>query len=90
MIWLGSGDKLVIIADMQKDMFMHGAGGVLMERFLRTGIPLVDNCVMVFNVQGQGNDVDYITPTRVIFGRNVKALQVSCGFNHTGAILESI
>lgn len=38
---------------------------------------------------GQGNDVDYITPTRVIFGKNVKALQVSCGFNHTGAIFES-
>lgn len=38
---------------------------------------------------GQGNDFDYITPIRVIFGKNVKALQVSCGFNHTGAILES-
>lgn len=33
----------MIIADMQKDMFMHGAGEVLMERFLRMGIPLVDN-----------------------------------------------
>ncbi|KAG5529003.1 hypothetical protein RHGRI_029611 [Rhododendron griersonianum] len=28
-----------------KDRFMHGAGEVLMERFLRTGIPLVDNWV---------------------------------------------
>lgn len=39
---------------------------------------------------GQGNDVDYIEPRRVDFGEgvNVKALQVSCGFNHTGAILE--
>ncbi|KAE9449739.1 hypothetical protein C3L33_18370, partial [Rhododendron williamsianum] len=82
LICLGSGDKLVIIADMQKDRFMHGAGEVLMERFLRRHSP--------GGQLGQGNDVDYITPTRVIFGRNVKALQVSCGFNHTGAILESI
>ncbi|XP_024948627.1 uncharacterized protein LOC102615671 isoform X7 [Citrus sinensis] len=32
---------------------------------------------------GHGNDVDYIHPTIVNFGENVKALQVSCGFNHT-------
>lgn len=38
--------------------------------------------------QGHGSDVDYINPTRVCFGEEVKALQVSCGFNHTGAILE--
>ncbi|KAL9313864.1 hypothetical protein ACSQ67_019316 [Phaseolus vulgaris] len=37
---------------------------------------------------GHGSDVDYINPTRVCFGEEVKALQVSCGFNHTGAILE--
>ncbi|XP_057972295.1 ultraviolet-B receptor UVR8 isoform X2 [Malania oleifera] len=37
---------------------------------------------------GQGNDVDYYEPTVVNFGKNAKALQVSCGFNHTGAILE--
>ncbi|XP_047147033.1 ultraviolet-B receptor UVR8-like isoform X2 [Vigna umbellata] len=37
---------------------------------------------------GHGSDVDYISPTRVCFGEDVKALQVSCGFNHTGAILE--
>ncbi|KAM5577981.1 ultraviolet-B receptor UVR8 [Rosa sericea] len=37
---------------------------------------------------GQGTDVDYIKPTRVKFGENLKALQISCGFNHTGAILE--
>ncbi|KAA8547058.1 hypothetical protein F0562_003487 [Nyssa sinensis] len=39
---------------------------------------------------GQGNDVDYIEPTMVNFGKNVKALQISCGFNHTAAILEYI
>ena len=39
-------------------------------------------------MQGQGNDVDYIEPTWVNLGKNVKALQVSCGFNHTGAIIE--
>ncbi|RZC07757.1 Ultraviolet-B receptor UVR8, partial [Glycine soja] len=38
--------------------------------------------------EGHGSDVDYINPTRVCFGEDVKALQVSCGFNHTGAILE--
>ncbi|XP_069154753.1 ultraviolet-B receptor UVR8 isoform X4 [Solanum lycopersicum] len=37
---------------------------------------------------GQGNDVDYIKPTKINFRRHVKALQVSCGFNHTGAIFE--
>ncbi|XP_024040119.1 ultraviolet-B receptor UVR8 isoform X2 [Citrus clementina] len=39
---------------------------------------------------GHGNDVDYIHPTIVNFGENVKALQVSCGFNHTGALLEYV
>ncbi|KAF3439300.1 hypothetical protein FNV43_RR17576 [Rhamnella rubrinervis] len=33
---------------------------------------------------GHGSDVDYIKPAMVNFGKNVKALQVSCGFNHTG------
>ncbi|KAK7856874.1 ultraviolet-b receptor uvr8 [Quercus suber] len=37
---------------------------------------------------GHGSDVDYIKPTMVTFEGNVKALQISCGFNHTGAILE--
>lgn len=39
-------------------------------------------------LQGHGSDVDYIKPMMVNLGKNVKALQVSCGFNHTGAILE--
>ena len=43
---------------------------------------------MLPDSQGHGSDVDYINPTRVCFGEDVKALQVSCGFNHTGAILE--
>ncbi|PNY08361.1 hypothetical protein L195_g004881 [Trifolium pratense] len=37
---------------------------------------------------GHGSDVDFINPSRVCFAEDVKALQVSCGFNHTGAILE--
>ncbi|XP_042515874.1 ultraviolet-B receptor UVR8 isoform X2 [Macadamia integrifolia] len=37
---------------------------------------------------GQGNDVDYFNPTMVNFDRGVRALEVSCGFNHTGAIFE--
>ncbi|PIA28431.1 hypothetical protein AQUCO_06900004v1 [Aquilegia coerulea] len=37
---------------------------------------------------GHRNDVDYYEPMPVKFGNNVKALDVSCGFNHTGAILE--
>ncbi|GLT29982.1 hypothetical protein SLA2020_048090 [Shorea laevis] len=37
---------------------------------------------------GHGSDVDYTKPTMVNIGENMKALQVSCGFNHTGAILE--
>ncbi|KAH7557210.1 hypothetical protein JRO89_XS11G0075100 [Xanthoceras sorbifolium] len=39
---------------------------------------------------GHGNDIDYIQPTMVNFGKNVRALEVSCGFNHTGAILEYV
>ncbi|XP_074320985.1 ultraviolet-B receptor UVR8 [Silene latifolia] len=39
---------------------------------------------------GHGTDVDYVEPALVDFGSNVKALEVSCGFNHTGAILEYI
>ncbi|KAL4196995.1 hypothetical protein AMTRI_Chr04g249030 [Amborella trichopoda] len=37
---------------------------------------------------GHGNDFDYFEPTRVDFMKNAKALHVSCGFNHTGAIFE--
>ncbi|KAL1814094.1 hypothetical protein ACET3Z_024159 [Daucus carota] len=37
---------------------------------------------------GLGDDIDYIEPMMISFGTNVKALQVSCGFNHTAAILE--
>ncbi|PON61809.1 Regulator of chromosome condensation [Trema orientale] len=39
---------------------------------------------------GHGSDVDYIKPTMINIGKDVRALQVSCGFNHTGAILEHI
>ncbi|KAL5714539.1 HECT-type E3 ubiquitin transferase [Ranunculus cassubicifolius] len=37
---------------------------------------------------GHGNDIDYYEPMMVNFGKNIKVLDVSCGFNHTGAILE--
>eukprot|EP00268_Persea_americana_P052753 TRINITY_DN5926_c1_g1_i2.p1 TRINITY_DN5926_c1_g1~~TRINITY_DN5926_c1_g1_i2.p1 ORF type:complete len:427 (+),score=78.22 TRINITY_DN5926_c1_g1_i2:188-1468(+) len=37
---------------------------------------------------GHGNDLDYFAPTEVSLGKNLEALQVSCGFNHTGAIFE--
>ncbi|KAJ9558736.1 hypothetical protein OSB04_013350 [Centaurea solstitialis] len=37
---------------------------------------------------GLGDDVDYVEPTMVDFGESVKVLQISCGFNHTGAVLE--
>lgn len=37
---------------------------------------------------GHGDDVDYNIPALVNLWKNVKAVQVSCGFNHTGAILE--
>lgn len=36
--------------------------------------------------QGQGDDVDYIEPMLLDFHKSVKALQVSCGFNHTAGI----
>ncbi|MBA0643758.1 hypothetical protein Goklo_028020, partial [Gossypium klotzschianum] len=41
---------------------------------------------LLVNRQGHGSDVDYIKPTMVHVGENVKALEISCGFNHTGAI----
>ncbi|KAI4364339.1 hypothetical protein MLD38_020447 [Melastoma candidum] len=37
---------------------------------------------------GHGDDVDYTVPVMVSFDSPVRALHVSCGFNHTGAILE--
>lgn len=37
---------------------------------------------------GHGNDVDYCEPMMVELGKNARAVHVSCGFNHTGAILE--
>ncbi|KZV47581.1 hypothetical protein F511_12850 [Dorcoceras hygrometricum] len=37
---------------------------------------------------GHGDDVDYIEPTPLDFYKNVKAVQVSCGFNHTAALFE--
>ncbi|KAK6923516.1 Regulator of chromosome condensation, RCC1 [Dillenia turbinata] len=42
------------------------------------------------SVVGHGNDIDYLGPTLVKFGQNVKALEVSCGFNHSGVILEYV
>lgn len=54
-----------------------------------TGVSVASTCLIQGGfVQGQGNDVDYIKPTKINFPRHVKALQVSCGFNHTGAIFE--
>ena len=38
--------------------------------------------------QGHGNDVDYFEPMMVPFSKNARAVHVSCGFNHTGAIYE--
>lgn len=37
---------------------------------------------------GHGNDVDYFEPMMVSFSKNARAVHVSCGFNHTGAIYE--
>ncbi|XP_031401125.1 ultraviolet-B receptor UVR8 isoform X2 [Punica granatum] len=37
---------------------------------------------------GHGDDVDRINPTMVRFYEAARALNVSCGFNHTGAIFE--
>ncbi|KAK3119013.1 hypothetical protein QOZ80_9BG0712360 [Eleusine coracana subsp. coracana] len=37
---------------------------------------------------GHGDDVDYFVPMMVTFGKNARAVHVSCGFNHTGAIYE--
>lgn len=51
---------------------------------------LVMPLIFCIYFQGHGNDVDYVQPMIVNFGENVKALQVSCGFNHTGALLEYV
>ncbi|KAI3472760.1 hypothetical protein Pfo_031077 [Paulownia fortunei] len=39
---------------------------------------------------GQGDDTDYIEPMLLDFHKSVKALQVSCGFNHTAGIFQCI
>lgn len=36
---------------------------------------------------GLGNENDFLEPTQVK-SKNMKAIQISCGFNHSGAILE--
>lgn len=38
-------------------------------------------------LQGLGNENDFLEPTQVK-SKNMKAIQISCGFNHSGAILE--
>ncbi|KAG7550018.1 Regulator of chromosome condensation RCC1 [Arabidopsis thaliana x Arabidopsis arenosa] len=37
---------------------------------------------------GHGSDVDYARPAMVDLGKNVRAVHISCGFNHTAAVLE--
>ncbi|CAN8236924.1 unnamed protein product [Cochlearia groenlandica] len=37
---------------------------------------------------GHGSDVDYARPVMVNLGKNVRAVHISCGFNHTAAILQ--
>lgn len=44
--------------------------------------------MFALQLQGHGTDVDYIEPTVIDLGSDVRALEVSCGFNHTGAIFE--
>ncbi|KAK1301536.1 Ultraviolet-B receptor UVR8 [Acorus calamus] len=39
---------------------------------------------------GQGDEVDYFEPRVVHLGDSVKALQISCGFNHTGGIFQYV
>ncbi|KAK6152964.1 hypothetical protein DH2020_012603 [Rehmannia glutinosa] len=39
---------------------------------------------------GQGDDADYIEPVLLDFHKSVKALQVSCGFNHTAGIFQFV
>ncbi|XP_010423034.1 PREDICTED: ultraviolet-B receptor UVR8-like isoform X1 [Camelina sativa] len=37
---------------------------------------------------GHGSDVDYARPAMVDLGKKVRAVHISCGFNHTAAVLE--
>lgn len=54
-----------------------GANGTFFEEGLSSGGQL-----------GHGDDVDYFAPTIINTGSRVKALHVSCGFNHTGGVFE--
>ncbi|CAA6664323.1 unnamed protein product [Spirodela intermedia] len=56
-----------------------GANGTFFEDGLSSGGQL-----------GHGNDLDLCEPMVVNFGENVRAVRVSCGFNHTAAIFEYI
>ncbi|MQL86305.1 hypothetical protein Taro_018835, partial [Colocasia esculenta] len=56
-----------------------GANGTFFEDGLSSGGQL-----------GHGTDLDSCQPIFVNIGKNIRALQVSCGFNHTGAIFELI
>lgn len=44
-------------------------------------------CCCVAVLQGLGNENDFLEPMHVKLN-NMKAVQLSCGFNHTAAILE--
>lgn len=81
----------------------HSSGGQLVSYFLPLQLFVLDGndvrhaqsppdtghiVTLPWYLQGHGNDVDYFEPTMVPFGKNARAVHVSCGFNHTGAIYE--
>ncbi|KAK6128389.1 hypothetical protein DH2020_037865 [Rehmannia glutinosa] len=55
---------------------------------LGIGYPVVGSILQRF--PGQGDDADYIEPVLLDFHKSVKALQVSCGFNHTAGIFQFV
>ncbi|AQK57539.1 Regulator of chromosome condensation (RCC1) family protein [Zea mays] len=69
-----------------------GANGTFFEEGHSSGGQLdtihMDMVELTCYLQGHGNDVDYFEPMMVPFGTNARAVHVSCGFNHTGAIYE--
>ncbi|KAL6555867.1 hypothetical protein OROHE_007141 [Orobanche hederae] len=70
-----------VLVNIEEAMFTRGDGVVHMEHLKKMDIHQGGNW-------GQGDDADYIVPTLLDFQKSVKALQVSCGFNHTAGIFQ--
>ncbi|CAH9071022.1 unnamed protein product [Cuscuta epithymum] len=84
-----SGGQLILLIQMSSQtpeaMALYSDSALLRDT---TSCFLLLHVTRLPHRKGQGNDIDYIEPALVNFQIGVRALQISCGFNHTGAVVE--